>query len=164
MGDLRVGVPDSLPGALVGLRRLLRLDGGGRDRPLHRFRAADHPAAEGRRQVRARSLASRQVLQAGGLDRDRLDHLHLHRLHASVLPRRHPVQVELRLELAQLHAAAGLRRVRALRRLVSAVRAQVVQGADPAGRRGAARADRGGLRVTGGSGGLAGGPGLVLTQ
>ena len=123
VGNLRAGFLDPFAGALVWFRRLLRLDGGCRDRALHRLRAADHPAAAGGREVRAWSLAPRQVLQGGGLDRDPLDLLHLHRVPAPVLPGRHSVQVELRLEPAQLHAAAGVCIVRAVRRLVRPVRA-----------------------------------------
>ena len=63
LGDLRAGFPDAAAGALVGLRRLLRLDGGCRDRPLHRLRDADHPPAACRRVVRAHGLEPRQVLQ-----------------------------------------------------------------------------------------------------
>ena len=64
--------------------------------------------------------------------------------------------------LLQLHAAPGLRGVPPLRRLVRPQRAQVVQGAGPAGRRSGARADRGRLRGAGSSGDLARGPGVVL--
>ena len=75
-----------------------------------------------------------QVLQDRRLDRDHLDVRHLSHLHAPGLPGWHSVQVELRLEPLQLHAAPGLRGVPSLRRLVRPQRAEVVQGADPAGR------------------------------
>src|SRR5439155_8603538 len=77
------------------------------------------------------------------------------------LPGWHSVQVELRLEPLQLHAAPGLRGVPSLRRLVRPQRAEVVQGPGAAGLGRGARADRGRLRGAGGSGDLARGPGVV---
>src|SRR5439155_26460969 len=77
------------------------------------------------------------------------------------LPGWHSVQVELRLEPLQLHAAPGLRGVPSLRRLVRPQRAEVVQGSGAAGLGRGARADRGRFRGAGGSGDLARGPGVV---
>ncbi len=115
-------------GYLVG-----HLDRG--DRPLHRLRAADHPALARRRELRARRLASRQSLQVDRPARDRLDRPDLHPLPDADGADRHPVEDGLRLERRQLRAAHGRRCVRALRRLVPALGPQVVQGPGAAGHR-----------------------------
>ena len=98
------------------------------------------------RVVRARRLAPRPALQVDRHARDPLDRLHLPGLPAPGLPGRDSVQVELRLAHLQLHAATGLRGVPPLRRLVPPECTEVVQRPDPAGLRGRARADRGGVR------------------
>jgi len=115
----------------------------------------------GGRVVRAHGLEPRQVLQDRRLDRDRLDLRHLPRLHAPGLSGWHSVQVELRLELLQLHAAPGLRGVPALRRLVRPQRAEVVQGPGASGHGRRACSDRGRFRGAGSSGDLARGRGVV---
>ena len=85
-------------------------------------------------------------LQVDRLDRDPLDRLHLHRVHAAVqLPGR-AVARRVRLEPRQLHADHGRRGIPALRRLVRDLGQEVVQGPDPPGRRSGARADRAGVR------------------
>src|SRR5207344_2981652 len=94
----------------------------------------------------AGSVAPGRPLQVDRLDRDPLDRVHLHRVHAAVqLPRR-AMAHGVRLEPRQLHADHGRRGIPALRRLVRDLGQEVVQGPDPPGVRGGARSDRAGVR------------------
>ena len=135
LGDLRALVPADGAHALERLRRLSAserrsLSSASTSRSRSRSTCGCAQAS-----VRARRLASRQALQVDRLDRDRSGSS------SSAIVFMLPIaQVgvpwndALRLELRQLHAADGGRRVLALRRLVRAVGPQVVQGAGATGR------------------------------
>ena len=124
---------DTASGLVVRLHRLCGVDGGRGDRALHRLPAADHPSAQGGRELRAQRVDAREALQVDRLDRDPVDLLHLHHLHAAVQLPRHPVEHGVRLEPRQLHADHGRRGLPALRRLVCDLGQELVQGPDPHG-------------------------------
>ena len=84
-----------------------------------------------------------QPLQVDRSARDPLDRVHLHPLPDADGAAGHSGQrSRVRLEPRQLRTADGGRGVRALRRLVAHLRPPLVQGPDPPGRRGGARAHR----------------------
>ena len=144
--DRRAVVAAHGPDVLEQRRRLPRRHLDRRDRALHRVRAPDHPALAPGRSLRARPVEPRQALQVDRRARDRVDRGDLRPVPDADHADGHPVEDGLQLERRQLRADHGRRRAPALRRLVRAVGAQVVQRPGSAGLRGRARADRIGLR------------------
>ena len=86
-------------------RRLPRRHVDRGDRPLHRVRAADHPADQGGRAVRAGRVDARQALQVDRPARGRLDRDHLHPVPAAHLAQRDPGRRGVRLGGRELRAA-----------------------------------------------------------
>ena len=150
VGDRGARVPPRGPGVLLQVDRrrrgLHRLRGGHfdrDDRPLHRVRDPDLPAAAARKELGAGRVDARPRYKPIGIVACTWI------LFISVLfilpitPTGIPFKDGFTWLSCQLRAGCGPRDVPARRRVVARIRAQVVQGTDCARDRGRARADRG---------------------
>ena len=152
--DRRARVPLRVPGVLSGRSASVALRRGHvdrDDRPLHRVRDPDLPAAArwATRGSRANGTSAATTSRSGSIAVP-LGRVHLDPLHPADHARRASRgTADFTWLLVQLRADRGRRHAAARRRLVAALREQVVQGPDRAGHRGGARADRGAVRASG---------------